>query len=492
MKRTLLTVVFFPLVLGTNHLLCAQTVSSSPEPSAVAKAVVNGSHKSADPEETTVERALGGGSEARRYYASGSALLDSGKIDDAIRAFKQAARLSPNDPQNHYMLGMAHSKAKGYKDSFESFKRAVKFKEDWAEAHFRLGILSYVLGKKTQSIDSYNNLLRLDSPLANTLYRVIKDEKQLAVAETLTSGNWSLHQSQVIKASVPVKETSTPVVKESPPDGNSTSTTVNLAPAAVDSAPVSNDPAPIAEDQKLTGIYKIGVGDILDIRLLNSSTSRSTLYTVIDGGMIDLPVAGGAMVVAGLTTDEIQALIAAELKRRAVEEGARVSVGVRQYTSHSVVITGLVINPGLKFLRREAVPLYVIMAEAQARLDAGRVTIMRSGLAALNVDLAQPDALNFLVRPGDTITVAARPQQYYYIAGRINYPGQKIFQADITLVQAILAAGGPIRPGDNVVEISREGKDGRLTTTEFRLKEIKGGRIQDPRLQPGDRIEVIR
>ncbi|MGH9962176.1 MAG: polysaccharide biosynthesis/export family protein, partial [Pyrinomonadaceae bacterium] len=356
--------------------------------------------------------------------------------------------------------------------------------------HFRLGILSYVLGKKSQSIDSYNNLLRLDSPLANTLYRIIKDEKQLAAAETMTSANWPFHQSQVIKASVPVKETSTPVVKE--PDGNSTSTRVNLSPAAVDSAPVSNDPAPTAEDQKLTGVYKIGVGDVLDIRLLNASTPRSTLYTVIDGGMIDLPVAGGAMVVAGLTTDEIQALIAAELKRRAVEEGARVSVGVRQYASHSLVITGLVINPGLKFLRREAVPLYVIMAEAQARLDAGRVTIMRSGLAALNVDLAQPDALNFLVRPGDTITVAARPQQYYYIAGRINYPGQKAFQADITLLQAILAAGGPIRPGDNVVEISREGKDGRLTTTEFRLREIKGGRIQDPRLQPGDRIEVIR
>jgi protein involved in polysaccharide export with SLBB domain len=57
------------------------------------------------------------------------------------------------------------------------------------------------------------------------------------------------------------------------------------------------------------------------------------------------------------------------------------------------------------------------------------------------------------------------------------------------LIQAILAAGGLAR--DAVVELSREGSDGRLATTKFNLKEIKAGKIQDPRIQPGDRIEVL-
>ena len=141
----------------------------------------------------------------------------------------------------------------------------------------------------------------------------------------------------------------------------------------------SQDPRSGTEETALTGIYRIGVGDVLDIRLLNSSTPRSTLYTVLDGGLIDLAIAGGPIAVAGLTAEEVQALLVAELKRRAVEQDARVSVGVRQYSSHSVVITGIVNSPGTKFLRREAVPLYVIMAEAQARSDAGRVTIIRQG-----------------------------------------------------------------------------------------------------------------
>src|SRR6266496_5056557 len=89
------------------------------------------------------------------------------------------------------------------------------------------------------------------------------------------------------------------------------------------SGPGSTSPA--SDDSLLTGIYKVGVGDVLDIRLLNSLSNRSTLYTVLDGGVIDFPIAGGAVLVGGLTTIEIQTRIAAELKRRAVEEGAQLS-----------------------------------------------------------------------------------------------------------------------------------------------------------------------
>jgi len=244
-----------------------------------------------------------------------------------------------------------------------------------------------------------------------------------------------------------------------------------------------------ADDSALTEIYKIGVGDVLDIRLLNSPTNRSTLYSVVDGGLIDFPIAGGPISVVGLTTKEIQARITSELKRLAVEERAQVAVAVRQYGSHNVVITGLVGSPGTKTLRREAVPLYVLLAEVQPRLDAGRVVILRGGASTQTLDLSDSAALNFIVRPGDVISLTARPQEFYYIAGNISYPGQKSFQPGITLVQAILAAGGLAR--SNVVELSREGENGRLTTTKIKVKEIKSGKIEDPKLQPGDRIAVL-
>ena len=395
---------------------------------------------------------------ARRLYDSGIVAYGQGKLDEAVGAFKAAGKLTPDDPQVHYMLGMTYAKSRAYKDSFEAFKRAAKLKSEWPEAQFRLGVIAYVLGRKNQSFEAYNKLLKLDSELAGTLSRIIKqDNNQPGTVENIEAAlSTNTKTANSVNTLKPIKEGSTSS----------------------------------SEDIALSGIYRVGVGDVLAIRLLNSSTPRSTLYTVIDGGLIDLTIAGGPIVVAGLTTDEIQSRIASELKRRAVD--ARVSVGVRQYASHSVTITGLVNHPGAKFLRRETVPLYVIMAEAQARLDAGRVTIMRTGAPNITLDIGDLAALNLMVKHGDIISVTARPQEYYYIGGRINYPGQKVYQPGITLVQAILAAGGLLGDSDSQVELSREGSNGHLVTSTFKLKEIKKGKIQDPRLQPGDRIEVRR
>ena len=251
------------------------------------------------------------------------------------------------------------------------------------------------------------------------------------------------------------------------------------------------EPSASTPERPLTEIYRVGVGDVLDIRLLNSATKSSTLFTVVAGGVIDLPLAGGSIPVAGLTPEEIQSIISAELKRRAIEANAQVSVGVRQYASHSVMVTGLVVSPGTRFLRRENVPLYVVLAESQLRNDGGRVVILRDGAAGKPHDLSNPDTLNVAVQSGDVITVMNRPQEFYYIGGRISHPGQKVFQPGITLIQAFLAAGGAGKQ-DNKVEISRAGADGRLVTVSYTIKQIKLGAIEDPKLQPGDRIEVSK
>lgn len=256
--------------------------------------------------------------------------------------------------------------------------------------------------------------------------------------------------------------------------------------------PALSDPAGAKPAEPvLTEIYRVGLGDVLDIRLINSPNNKSTLFTVMPSGAIDFPVAGGAILVAGMTTLEIQALIAAELKRRAIEENAQVSVGVRQYSSHSVMVNGLVVNSGTRYLRREAVPLYVVLAESQLRNDAGRVMLMRAGSAGQPLELSDPQTMNVVVQSGDVITVSNKPDEFYYIGGRINFPGQKVFQPGITLLQAILAAGGvPVK--ENRVEVSRAGADGRLITVRYRLKDIKAGTVEDPKLQPGDRIEISK
>jgi protein involved in polysaccharide export with SLBB domain len=242
----------------------------------------------------------------------------------------------------------------------------------------------------------------------------------------------------------------------------------------------------------LTNIYRVGVGDVLDIRLLNANTSESTLFTILEGGLLEYPLAGDPLPVTGLTVDEIGARIQSRVK---IYDKPQVVVSVRDYTSHNVIVTGLVQEPGTKILRREAIPLYVLLAQAQPRPEAGRATIMRTGSQGITVDLNDTTATAQLVYPGDVITLTAAPApapQYYFIGGQIVSAGQKDFHAGLTLTQAILACGGVGRFAGSKVKVSRQGPDGRLVTTEYNLKMIESGKVPDPLLQPGDRVEIGR
>jgi hypothetical protein len=59
-------------------------------------------------------------------------------------------------------------------------------------------------------------------------------------------------------------------------------------------------------------------------------------------------------------------------------------------------------------------------------------------------------------------------------------------------MQAVLASGGTSRFASDEVKVMRQGADGKLVTTRYNLKKIEEGKIPDPSLQAGDRIEVSR
>jgi protein involved in polysaccharide export with SLBB domain len=240
----------------------------------------------------------------------------------------------------------------------------------------------------------------------------------------------------------------------------------------------------------LTQTYRVGIGDVLDVQLPEIPISTSTLFTVLEGGMLDYPLAGDPLPVAGLTPDEVATLLRKRIK---VLEHPRVVISVRDYASHSVAVNGFVVQPGTRFLRREAVPLYVVLAEARPQPGATRAAIARSGHPEQVVDLSQSAATSMLVMPGDVIKVSgvpSGPSEFFFVGGEVTSPGQKPFYAGFTLTQAILASGGLTRAADNNVRLSRQGADGRLSTTEYNLREIQEGKIPDPVLQKGDCLQV--
>jgi polysaccharide export outer membrane protein len=259
------------------------------------------------------------------------------------------------------------------------------------------------------------------------------------------------------------------------------------------SAAAPNSSAPSATAAvSLAAVYRIGIGDVLDIRLLNGQDPRqSTLYPVLAGGVLDFPLLHDPLTVAGMTTEELAAQLIAEFRHRSIYDRPQVRVSVREYASHAVLVSGLVNDPGTKILRREAIPLYVVVAEAQPKPEAGRAVIMSHATGkSVTVDLNDAAALNTLVQSGDVVSLTVRPPEFFYIGGEIGSPGQKDFHAGMTLTQALLAAGGVTRLAGERVKVARQGADGRLVSTDYNLTRIEGGVEPDPALQPGDRVEV--
>ena len=243
-----------------------------------------------------------------------------------------------------------------------------------------------------------------------------------------------------------------------------------------------------------TEIYKVGVGDVLFISLQNAPAKDSTYFTVLNDGTIDYPLAGKLISVAGLTTDEIEELLREQIT---LYENPQISVRVRDYASHSITVLGLVEKAGEKFLQREAIPLFVIKAEAVVQPKAAQIVIRRTDSSTETLDLSNPKTDETLLFPGDIVEFSVDNDksnggqaQFYFVGGDIISAGQKDFHQGLTLTQAILAAGGLRKAGIKQIVIRRKNAEGLLKSAQYNLKDIKDGKIPDPLIEAGDTIEV--
>jgi protein involved in polysaccharide export with SLBB domain len=227
------------------------------------------------------------------------------------------------------------------------------------------------------------------------------------------------------------------------------------------------------------------------VRLTDATSNKSTLFTITPSGLLEHPDLPDPMPVAGLTIEEITAALAADLKRRAVTDNLKVWVGVREYGSHAILVSGLVKEPGTKIIRREAIPLYVVIADAQPLPEAARLTLARNqSNEFISIELTDTKQMNLLVLPGDVITLHPHEVQFFYVSGEVKAPGEKTFRRGLTLTQALMIAGG-VSPKSKEARLARDDGNGFLVVTRYKLKDIDSGKVRDPLLQPGDRITIV-
>jgi protein involved in polysaccharide export with SLBB domain len=376
--------------------------------------------------------------EAKRLYKEGVKYGTAGLFSQAAQTFEQAIRLDPQFADAYFALGHAYFDMKNWAQAAESLARAVELNPKDAEARDRLSFARTML-----------------QPNGGGAKSVAASTQQPTGAQVS------------LAAKVPAATT--------------------LVPENVEVIESKTN----AEEMALTRIYRIGANDVLDVRVADSTSSQSTLYTVTPTGFLEHPLLTEPMRVSGLTAEDVTAQIENDLKRRALDT-TKVSVGVRDYASHTILVSGLVKDAGTKVLRREAIPLYVVVADAQPLPEAARVNVVRNeSNQTFEIDLSKSNEMNLLVRPGDVITLHANEMQFLYVAGEVKSPGEITYRRGLTLTQAMIAAGG-VTGKPKEIRIGRDDGRGFLSVTTFKLKDIESGKVPDPVVRPGDRIMVVK
>ncbi|MEO6656010.1 MAG: polysaccharide biosynthesis/export family protein [Pyrinomonadaceae bacterium] len=239
-------------------------------------------------------------------------------------------------------------------------------------------------------------------------------------------------------------------------------------------------------------IYKVGVGDVLFVNLKNT-VQGSGYFTVRQDGTIDFPLAGENVIVAGQTVETIEEILETGVT---LFPDPQIEIKVREYGSHQISVSGLVENAGEKNLQREAIPLFVIRAEAGVSPKATKALVTRAPILQVELyDLRDANTDNILIYPGNSIEFTGEGgsrssgTEFYFISGEIVSGGQRDLASGLTLYQAVTASGGA-KGNPKKAVIRRKNEKGVFSIVEYNFRSIKTGRSADPALAAGDVIEI--
>lgn len=278
------------------------------------------------------------------------------------------------------------------------------------------------------------------------------------------------------------------------------------APATVknSSTPNLTNP-PVSSDR-----YRIGPGDVLEVRLYKLPDLSREALRVEESGTIRMPLIEEDIPAACRTEGELAKDIAN--RYLPLMRNPQVDVFVKEYQSRPVAVIGAVNTPGRFQLQRRIRLLDLLsFAGGPAERAGGNIQVVHSssypscesmtarrnnpnelGLSVFKLrdTLAGNPRSNPYVRPGDVITVLEFEQ--IYVLGNVNHPASFPLKERVTLSQAIAMAGGTLPDSQSDrVRILRQKADG-VTREEFvvDLKAINKRQAPDVVLQANDVVEV--
>jgi polysaccharide export outer membrane protein len=266
-----------------------------------------------------------------------------------------------------------------------------------------------------------------------------------------------------------------------------------LAPRLAVNVP-SSDPGPVkSADSAARTRVRIGAGDLLNVSVFDVPEIAQSIR-VNDRGVATLSLIG-SLHLAGLTTDEAQALIATKLKAGNYLVDPQVSVFISEYVTQGVSVLGEVNKPGVYQVLGSRSLLDIISEAGGITSFAGpEATVKHVDGTTITVRLSKDAhaslSTDVQLAPGDKVLIPRAG--LIYVLGDVARPGGFIMGNDgtMTLLQAVAMAGGINRTSSmNRSRLVRKGASG-YTETLVPLKRILNGEQADFQLQTEDILYI--
>jgi tetratricopeptide (TPR) repeat protein len=102
------------------------------------------------------------------HLTRGNALLNEGKLREAISQFQVAIRFNPDDEDLYYNLAFAQTRVGETEAAKRSYQKALEIYPDYVEAHNNLGNILVAEGKFDEAIEHFQKALAQDDKNAST------------------------------------------------------------------------------------------------------------------------------------------------------------------------------------------------------------------------------------------------------------------------------------------------------------------------------------
>lgn len=239
--------------------------------------------------------------------------------------------------------------------------------------------------------------------------------------------------------------------------------------------------------------YVIGGGDVLQISVWGSP-ELSLSVTVRPDGKISMPAVGEIMA-SGLTPVELKHVLENELTH--IIKKPIVTVIVTEMTNSQVIVFGRGVTSGIHILHKETTLLQFLVqiGATLQNADLDRSYLMRDnhkikvGFSALFIKGELEH--DIILEPNDILFIPDSFDNRIKVVGAVRTPLTITYKDGLTIIDAILAAGGFTefaKKNDVLVIRNTEGQEQRRS---IRVKDLMNGELNENiKLMPGDFIVV--